>query len=195
MNANRIAPFYRWLEYLAFGRSLERCRFHYLDATREARRVLILGEGDGRFLSRFLFGNTHAHVDVMDASPRMLALAQARIRPEDQSRVSFHHADACLQQFPHQAFDLIVTQFFLDCFSSTDVARVIGRLTLALAPGGSWLVSEFQQPSRKFARWHAAGWLGVMYWFFQHSTGLRVRRLPPYRDLLESAGLRLARQH
>ncbi len=195
MNADHIAPYYQWLEYLAFGRSLERCRFHYLDATRGARRVLILGEGDGRFLSRLLSVNAHAHVDVIDASPRMLALAQARVRAKDRPRVRFHHADARLWQFADRTYDLIVTQFFLDCFSPADLAQIVRRLRLAMDPGGTWLVSEFQQPSQRLARWHAAAWLGVMYWFFQRSTGLGIRRLPPYRDLLAGAGLEMARQH
>ena len=195
MNADPIAPFYRWFEYLAFGRSLERCRFHYLDATRQARRVLILGEGDGRFLSELLSGNAHARVDVIEASPRMLALARTRMRAENQPRVRFLQADARHQQFPQEAYDLIVTQFFLDCFSPSDLTTLIVRLRLAMAPGASWLVSEFQQPSRQFARWHAAAWLGVMYWFFQHSTSLRVRCLPPYPELLAGAGLVLVRQH
>ena len=52
MNADRIARSYRWLEYAAFGVALERARFDFLRCAAEARRVLILGEGDGRFLAR-----------------------------------------------------------------------------------------------------------------------------------------------
>ena len=54
MNADRIASGYRWLEYAAFGLALEQARFDFLSRAAGARRVLILGEGDGRFLARLL---------------------------------------------------------------------------------------------------------------------------------------------
>ena len=54
MNADPIASSYRWLEYAAFGLALEHARFDFLSHAAAARRVLILGEGDGRFLARLL---------------------------------------------------------------------------------------------------------------------------------------------
>jgi len=43
MNCDRIARCYRWLEYLSFGRALERRRREYLIEVESARSVLILG--------------------------------------------------------------------------------------------------------------------------------------------------------
>ena len=54
MNADAIAGYYRWIEYAAFGPTLEYARFDFLRYAANARRVLILGEGDGRFLERLL---------------------------------------------------------------------------------------------------------------------------------------------
>jgi spermidine synthase len=55
MNADRIAVAATggWSTQL-FGLALEHARFDFLSHAAEARRVLILGEGDGRFLARLL---------------------------------------------------------------------------------------------------------------------------------------------
>ena len=54
MNCDRIAHWYRPLEYLVFGRALEKRRFEYLGQVGEVRNALILGDGDGRFTAEFV---------------------------------------------------------------------------------------------------------------------------------------------
>ncbi|OYU98497.1 MAG: methyltransferase type 12, partial [Verrucomicrobiales bacterium VVV1] len=49
-----LASAYEGLERLAFGSDLETARFWHLDRLRDCRQVLVLGEGDGRFLARLL---------------------------------------------------------------------------------------------------------------------------------------------
>ena len=76
LNFDPLARPYRWLEYATFGRALERCRFHFLPALTGARRALVLGDGDGRFLARLLRANPELEADVVDCSPAMLRLLQ-----------------------------------------------------------------------------------------------------------------------
>jgi ubiquinone/menaquinone biosynthesis C-methylase UbiE len=189
MNADRIAGSYRWLEYAAFGSALERARFDFLSRATEADRVLILGEGDGRFLARLLQCNRHASVVVIESSARMIQLARQRVPAMERPRVEFHHRDAVAQRLPDGPFDLAVTHFFLDTLNGRDAEAVISKVSAALAPGAIWLVSEFQLPARGMRRLHARLWLRVMYSFFAISTGLRASQLPPYRDLLQRAGV------
>src|ERR1019366_5450931 len=54
VNCDRIAGCYRWLEYAGFGRALEHRREAFLSEVAEARRVLVLGDGDGRALAALL---------------------------------------------------------------------------------------------------------------------------------------------
>jgi hypothetical protein len=75
MNCDPIARWYRPLEYLVFGRALERRRFAFLEEAAKARRVLMLGEGDGRFIAEFVKRNPLALVDCVELSHCMLALA------------------------------------------------------------------------------------------------------------------------
>jgi SAM-dependent methyltransferase len=188
MNADRIARSYRWLEYAAFGRTLIRARFDYLAYTTTARRVLILGEGDGRFLARLLRRNRQANVTVVESSGRMIELAQSRVPRSDRLRVDFYRLDAFADALPDGPFDLAVSHFFLDVLTPRGAQAVIDKVTARLAPGATWLVSEFQVPPRGIRRQHARLWLAAMYRFFSATTGLGASRLPDYRAALESRG-------
>jgi len=188
MNADRIAPSYRWIEYAAFGRALEQARFEFLAQASEARRVLILGEGDGRFLARLLELNRQASVEVVESSGRMIQLARSRLPPAERGRVEFRQMDALEQPLPAGPFDLVVSHFFLDILTAGDAEAVVHGVDALLWPGAPWLVSEFQEPPGGLKKLHARLWLAAMYKFFAIATGVRVSRLPRYRDLLKSRG-------
>jgi SAM-dependent methyltransferase len=189
MNADGIAASYRWLEYAAFGRELEYARFDYLDRARDARRVLILGEGDGRFLARLLESNRRACVDVVESSARMIALARGRVPESERARAAFHQINAARDPLPDGPFDLVVTHFFLDILTACEAEAVVSKAGARFSPGGAWLLSEFQAPRARIARVHARAWLAAMYGFFSIATGLQASQLPEYRRMLERAGL------
>lgn len=185
MNADRIARLYRWVEYAAFGRELERCRTDHLFAAVHARRVLILGEGDGRFLAALVRVNPHASIDVVDASREMLRLAAGRIDANE--RVRFRQSAENLAG----PYDLIVTNFFLDCLTGHEAAEWIERIARVLEPGGQWIVGEFQEHRGQsgWRRLHAWVWIRTMYLFFRITTGLETRVIPNFERQLEAAGL------
>ncbi len=193
MNADPLARWYRWIEYAAFGGALERSRFAFLDRLSQARRILILGEGDGRALQRLLELNRRNDVEihVVERSAEMIALARRRIVSAPQVR--FLQQDAIASGTVWQAahYDAAVTQFFLDCCSEAEARDVIGRVNEALTPGAIWLVTDFAVPEDRgrLARLHARVWLRAMYWFFGATTGLQTQKLPPMTRLLEEAGL------
>lgn len=188
MNADRIAASYRWLEYAAFGSTLENARFDFLSYAAAPRRVLILGEGDGRFLVRLLDLNRQASVVVVESSSEMMRLAQQRVPSDDKSRVEFHQINAATQPLPAGEFDLAVSHFFLDVLDCQQAAALISKVNALLSPGAIWLVSEFQEPPGGLRRLHARVWLRAMYAFFGLTTRLRVSKLPPYRELLARRG-------
>ena len=116
----------------------------------------MLGEGDGRFLERFLDQNPDATLDYVDSSAGMLSLARPRAGVH-QARVSFHHADVLAWTPLRDNYDLIVTHFFLDCFSQHDLAILI-RAIAGHASQAKWIVSDFRQPRRGLAAVRAACW-------------------------------------
>ena len=187
MNCDPLARWYRWLEYAGFGRALERRREHFLPDLRDVRRALVLGDGDGRFLAAFLRANPTVEVDAVDNSARMLALAERRVGGNS-ARVRFHHADAREWSPPHADYDLIVTHFFLDCFTDAELVPLVARLASGAPDRARWVVSEFRQPAGGFAAWRARCWIGGLYAFFRVMTGLRVRRLPDHGAVLQAHG-------
>jgi SAM-dependent methyltransferase len=186
LNCDLIAPWYRWLEYGAFGRELERRRRHFLSAASRARRALVLGDGDGRFLARLIRGNSQLRADYVDSSARMLALARRRA---GEDRVTYRHADARAFVLPAGEYDFVATHFFFDCFEEHDGADLARRVAAGTTDDAVWLVSEFRQP-----RW-APALLRGLYLFFRVTTGLRTRRLVDHRPLLAQCGFRLAEEH
>jgi ubiquinone/menaquinone biosynthesis C-methylase UbiE len=188
MRIGRFAPWYRWCEYAAFGRALERGRFAYLPRLAASRRILVLGEGDGRALARLLASAPQAQIHVVEISPEMIALSRSRV--QDSSRVRFLQEDALTASFPENHYDAVVTLFFLDCFNDAEARTLIRRLAAAMAHGALWLVSDFAIPPQGWLNWHARAWLWAMYRFFSIATGLRTRSLPAIGKLLTQAGLR-----
>lgn len=193
MRIGPLAPWYRWIEYAAFGRALERRRFAFLPRLANARRILLLGEGDGRTLERLVTIAPHASIEIVELSAEMIALARQRTTS---GHVSFRCADALAEVWPPQHYDAVITNFFLDCFSAADAARLIRQLASALVPGGVWLIAEFAVPVRGWPRLHAKIWLRIMYYFFGITTGLRAKQLPEIEAPLREAGLtRVEQQH
>lgn len=190
-NFDQLASAYEWLERLAFGSDLETARFCHLDHLRGCCRVLVLGEGDGRFLAQLVRRFPNVSIDCLDASGAMLAKAKGRLNADECNRVVFGHEDVLSANFEPGAYDAVVTLFFLDCFSAEEVTRLIDRVKVALRGDACWLWADFALPLRGWRRWRAALWLSVLYFFFRWQTGLSTRRLPPTEGLLRAAGFKL----
>lgn len=186
-----VAPYYAALEALAFGDALQRARIALLSEAVSAQRILIAGEGNGRFLAALLAANVHAQITVIDASSRMLALAGARVAAP--ARVHFVHGDLLSERLPLPPTDLVVTHFFLDCFTEPEQRRVIQRLADSLQPGGRWLWSDFAIPAHGPARIWSRLVVGGLYAFFRMSTRISARRLIDPRPCLLEAGLKCQR--
>jgi hypothetical protein len=199
-NFDPIAHPYRWMEYLSFGPALWRCRTHLLPQLQNCRHALILGDGDGRFTAALLAANLQLHVDAVDSSASMLHLLAQRARatiPNASSRLRTHHSDALafMRSLPADAhYDLVVTHFFLDCLSQSDVESLAIALAPHLESGALWVISDFRipaggmrLPARALVRW--------LYLAFRILTGLRITHLPDHPTALRTAGFVQTARH
>jgi len=191
-----IAPWYRALETIAFGNALQRARIAGLDAVGSPRRVLIVGEGNGRFLVELLQRHPLIRIDCVDSSERMLDMARRQVLqivPQELGRVAFFQEDV-RSWSPNDRYDLIVTHFLLDCFGTQQVGNVVAKLAQAAAPNAIWLLADFRIPENGLAHAHARAWLALMYWFFRSTARIEARELVDPSPFLRAEGFTLERQ-
>lgn len=195
MNFDHMAPHYRWLEFLFAGRTLQQCRTAWLrdELLRRCRRVLIVGEGDGRFLEACAAVLPDAEFLCVDGSDGMMS--EARRRNAGNVRIRFLRAELPDWEPPAEAFDLLVTHFFLDCFDAENLEKTIGLLGRAARGDAVWLVADFQVPAEpKAVRLRAKLMITAAYAFFRVVAGLKVTRLEDPAPFLESMGFHRVRQ-
>jgi ubiquinone/menaquinone biosynthesis C-methylase UbiE len=188
VNFDRVAPYYRWLETLVFGRRLQEARVAFLGEIGKPRRVFVVGEGNGRFLSEFVTAHPGATVDCVEASGRMIELARRRV---GNASVHFIHGDVREIELQPDTYDLLVTHFFLDCFDEQSLAVVVAKLARSAAPNAEWLIADFCEPADNGRHMGPRLLIAFMYFFFRVVSGIEARRLVDYRPFLETAGFRL----
>ncbi len=195
-NFNRIAHSYRWLEYMTLGPSLQQTRLHHLPSLAQQKCALILGDGDGRFLAQFLTQNPHLQADVIDTSSAMLRLLRRRCAPHA-NRLQTHHLNALdFDPGPTKKYDLVVTHFFLDCLTQTQLEALITQITPHLTPQALWLISDFRIPPTGAMRLFARTCVRSLYLAFRILTNLRVTALPDHiAPLTQSGFTRIAQHH
>ncbi|MBU6122397.1 class I SAM-dependent methyltransferase [Hymenobacter siberiensis] len=185
---DRAAWFYDALAALVFGTSQQAAQRAALRGLPGgAPHVLILGGGTGWVLGEVLRRAPAATVLYLEASPRMLARARARLvreHPQAVGRVEFRHGTQAALQ-PAERFGAIITFFVLDCVPLADLEAAVAQLRAAQGPGAPWLVADFRPARRGWRHWL----LQSMYTFFWLTTGLRAQEMPDLRTALGRLGL------
>jgi len=193
MSFDPLARHYRWMEFVLAGGKLQRCRTAFLHRVTEAQRVLIAGEGNGRFLVECRRQLPSANVTVLDSSAGMLNAARRRLAAArlDARNLDFLHTDVRRWTPPKAAYDLIVTHFFLDCFPSGQLEEVVAALARSASRNAAWLLADFQVPAAGWRRQRARIIHALMYAFFRRATRLPARVLIPPAPVLERQGFSL----
>lgn len=192
-NFDPVARIYRYAEYLALGPLLQRTRTHFLPQLTPRHRALVLGDGDGRFLSQLLTQQPHLQALAVDTSANMLHLLRQRCQPHV-NRLETLQASA-LTITPPRDTDLITTHFFLDCLTQPELNTLTQTIAAQTAPGTLWLLSDFGPPHPRLLRPFAALYIRALYLAFRILTGLRVTHLPNPQSALTAAGFRRIARH
>lgn len=157
---SRVARVYQCIEYLAFRRLLEEVRGWCLDRLEleAGARVLLVGDGDGRFLEMLLARFPRVRVDYLEPSRAMLEVAKNRVRNDE--RVRWWQSD--LREWQKSGYTLVVAHFVLDVFAESERGRIVECLVSMLCDRGELVVSDFSGPVTCVSR--IKMWL--MQWFF-----------------------------
>lgn len=188
MSFDRLAPHYRWMELVLAGKKLHKSRTHFLNVIPRPFHILLLGEGPGRTLVECIRRFPATKVTCLDSSREMLA--QAQIRAED-FPVTYLHLDIFEWSPPSHCFDLIISNFFLDCFTAEQLNKVIEKVFVASRPGATWLIADFQIAAQGWKKLRSQAILGLMYAFFRIATRLPAQRLTAPDPILLKNGFTL----
>jgi spermidine synthase len=185
-----LARVYSWLERLVYRGDLQRARCAHLESLKKPQRVLIIGEGDGRFLQVFVERFWECErIDVVEPSGRMCEVARGRIG--ERAGVRFHECPLAVFDQGRE-YDLIVTHFFFDCFDAAGQRETVGTVRRLIAEKGVLLLADFQFPKNgMFARLRARFLLRTMYVFFGITSGLKTTSLIDPDSALLAAGFLL----
>lgn len=190
MSFDRLARCYGVLETITAGGKMQKCRVAFLDDIPVPRKVLLAGEGHGRFLRECVRRYPDSRIVVVDSSAGMLQVARSQLTGLESAhaRVEFVHADVLEWKAPAAGFDLIVTHFFLDCFPEKSLAEVVARLGELATPNAHWLLADFQIAQSRWARLRCLVIVALLYGFFRVVCGLKADSLDSPDEDLENAG-------
>ena len=196
MSFDTLAPYYRWMEFTLAGRKLQRCRIAFLDQIPRPKNILLLGEGHGLGLIECCRRFADAQITCVDSSARMFVQARwqlARLNLKASS-VDFIQADILNWLPSNKTYDLIVTNFFLDCFRPEQLEQIFALIVGLSAPGANWLVADFQIPPAGWRRIRSRLIIWMLYVFFRMTAQLSARELVKPDSLLEKTGFTLHRR-
>ncbi len=135
---DRMAPIYEKLvNVYSFG-CIPRAKRAQLPHIEPGSRVLYAGVGPGDDAAHA--ARRGAVVTAVDLSATMLAVTQRRFESAGHD-VRLVHADI-FDYEPAEPFDIVVANFFVDCFSEGRQPAVVEQLVGFLRPGGKLLIAD-----------------------------------------------------
>jgi SAM-dependent methyltransferase len=167
-----VAPIYPALERWVFGMRLDDAREAFFEEILEADRVLLVGEGNGRFLASLLARKDKGCVKVVENSAVMIRLAKDRVRRLGETRCTLKFIESDVREYhPADKFDCVVTHFVLDLFNPPAQRSLIERITELTTRSGTWINVDFL-PARTL-RGGILMWL--QYSFFRLVSQIEAR--------------------
>lgn len=193
MNFDPVARWYSAIELFTAGALIQQCRVAHLSVLKDRRRILILGEGNGRLLEALLRVNPNAQVEVVESSQKMIHLAQRRLAQAELPADNIHFIPSDVRDWQPEGaiYDAIVSHFFFDCFTHLELASIVPNIAGAGNEKCVWLQSDFAIPAGGFKRIRAQLILWTMYRFFRASTQLSASTLSDPSERLSQCGFEL----
>jgi len=179
-----VAAIYDSLARLVFGRKLQEAQAANLIYIKDNSRILIIGGGSGWILQQVLKATQNSKIIYLEASSNMLQQTKKR-----NQNISFNNkieyrlgTEDSIEK--EEKFDFIVANFFFDLFSPDYLKMIMLKLYNALAPTGSFLITDFILPVNSKAKWRSRLLLKSMYLFFRITCGISAASLPDWENYL-----------
>lgn len=175
-----------------FGGALEKARKVHLARITGGRNILLIGEGNGRFLAQCVEAKEGGSITIVDSSAGMLASSRSRLGTmKVRTDLRFVCADFRAWPCASACYDTIVTHFFLDLFSPASQLRIIQKVSQVATPEAWWADVDYHFHERSY--WfHCIDWL--QYRFDRLFSGIEASRHHDPTALLRSLGWRVCEE-
>jgi ubiquinone/menaquinone biosynthesis C-methylase UbiE len=176
---NSVAHFYDWLSRLVFGQRIKKAQIEVLKFIPPNSSILIAGGGTGWILEEInKVIPSGLTITYIDKSSKMIQLSKKR--KQAGNSVEFINESIEEINLQSQKYDVILTPFFLDCFSQKTFEFVFQKLNASLKQDGLWLNIDFHL-SNKSKNWQKA-MVKIMYAFFSLLCNIEAKKLPFIND-------------
>ncbi len=171
-NYDNASWFYERLSKLVFGNAQVNAQEYFLNLIPPRARILIIGGGTGQILESIAkLHPSGLHITYVEISANMMELS--RKRNVAQNKIIYITEDIA-QLSLTQEFDLIITAFLFDNFSTQIIHKIFPKIHQCLVPNGLWLNTDFQLTG---PIWQKV-MLKSMYYFFSVLNAVNVTQLP-----------------
>lgn len=186
MNKNQfdyIAKFYDFLAALVFGKAIQDIQFIHLGRIHKKNRILIIGGGSGKILSKIDELGIASEIIYLEKSPKMIQLAKKQKVSVPVQFISTSYENAS----NYGKFDLIITNFFVDLLSEKKFQEFIPFVFSLLSDNGKWIVTDFRIHERSPLRYlHKAIHMSMIS-FFKVTVNLQNTKLFNYHTLIHES--------
>lgn len=171
-NYDNASWFYESLSKLVFRKAQLNAQEHFLNLISPGASILIIGGGTGQILESITkLYPSGLHITYVEISANMMALS--RKRNVAQNEVAYITKDIG-NLLLKQEFDVIITAFLFDNFSTQELSVMFPRVHQWLKLEGLWLNTDFQLTG---PIWQKV-MLKTMYYFFRMLNAVKVTQLP-----------------
>ena len=171
-NYNNSAWFYDGLSRLVFGRALIDAQVYLLQYIPLNSHILIAGGGTGWILEEI--GKVHPSdltITYVEVSAKMMEKSKKRFTGKN--RVIYINS-AIENVTMDTSYDVIITPFLLDNFTTETLQKVFDHLHTLLKPNGLWLNTDFQLSGI----WWQKVFINAMLLFFKSLCRIEASQLP-----------------
>lgn len=176
-----IAPFYDFFS-LALGKPYQNSKSVFLNKMGSGDKILYLGGGTGANLPFILEQiGPKGRIFYMEASAKMIRKGKSRVKPDQLSQIVFLH-QSDFSKIPHETYDVVLTQFFLDILSDEEIEKLFQELGQRINSNTKWIFLDFFPITKK--KWLVQ----LMIRFFRWTTGNPRKDLPDYGHYFEYYG-------
>jgi ubiquinone/menaquinone biosynthesis C-methylase UbiE len=179
-NYDNASWFYERLSKLVFGKAQINAQEYYLNLIPPRSTILIIGGGTGQLLESITkIYPSGLHITYVEISANMMALSCKRYTA--QNEVTYITQDVGKLSLK-QEFDIIITAFLFDNFSTQELYLVFPSINQGLKSDGLWLNTDFQLTG---PIWQKV-MLKTMYYFFRMLNAVKVTQLPDTAQIFKN---------